>query len=300
MKITIKGKDETASLGSLSWSTDDETNGEEMDFSSIKLHDIGSHIKVTDGGAVRFYGVIVSMEENTKPPHTYKAMDFSYNLKGDEIIQFKKIAADKAIKKLLEKSGISCKVCAIPTKISKIYKGTLVEILKDILKIAKKDQGKTYYYEVNGNKVIVEEKEKVKIKPKFVISGDSSISRSITELRNEVVVAKNNKILATAKDDKSVKSLGTIRYVDDNSNVTKAKAAGEAKSQLKKLNRSTATKSLTLLVSEGYWDIRKNRLIKLEGGGLSGWYNIRSAKHSIDGKIHMCEIEVGWSGKIKS
>lgn len=298
MKITINGKDETKNLGALSWSTDEEANGEEMSFDSIKLYDIGAHVKVADDGAVRFYGVIVSMEENTMPPHSYKALDFSYNLKGDEIIQFKKLAADMALSKLFAKSKIDSVVeCKIPTKITKIYKGTILEIAKDILKKAGKDQGKSYYLEVIGRYVTISEKKKKKISATFTVVGEGSISRSITDLRNEVKVVKGNKVLATSKDDSSIKKLGTVRYIDEDDRITKAKAQGEAKSQLSKLNRIKNSRSLTLLVTKGYWDIRKNRLIKLNSGGLKGWYNIKSANHAIEGGIHKIDIEVEWSGK---
>jgi hypothetical protein len=297
VKIRVEGTDETKKIGDLSWATDDEANGEEMNFSSLSLYDIGSHVKVTDkSGKCRYYGVIVSMEENVRPPHSYKAMDFSYNLKSDEIIQFKKLPADEAVKRLLKRSDIACSVCPIPTKITKIYKGTTIEILKDILKKAKKDQGKSYYFEVIGTKVVVSEKRKKKINPQFIMSADGAISRSIEDLKNEVKIVKNNKVLAVARDDSSIKRIGTVRAIDD-SDISKAKAVGEAKTQLAKLNRSKNTKQVTLLVEKGYWHIRKNRLIMLNGGGLKGWYNIRTSTHSIEGNIHKVDIEVEWSGK---
>lgn len=299
MKIKVGNSDATKYIGSPSWATDDETNGQEMSFTSLKLFDIGSHVKVSDGGKVRFYGVIVSMEENIKPPHTYKALDFSYNLKGDEIIQFKNMAADSAIKKLLSQQGIKCKVCSIPTKISKIYKDTVINIVNDILTIAKKDQGKSYYFEVDGTTVVIDEKKKNKISPSFIMSAETSISRSIEELRNEVKVIKGNEVLATAKDDKSIAKLGTIQKVEEaQEKITTAKAQATAKKQLEDLNKCKNTKQVTLLVTKGYWDIKKNRLIKLNGGGLKGWYRIRSSSHSIEGNIHKVEVEVSWDAKL--
>ena len=295
MKIKIGDTDVTKMIGSPSWATDDETNGTEMSFSSLMVHDIGSLAKVWDDGKVQFYGIIVSMDENVRPPHSYKALDFSYNLKGDEIIQFKNIAADSAIKKLLKKQGVSSKVCSIPTKINKIYKATVVEILKDILKAAKKDQGKSYFFEVDGNKVVVEEKKKIKISPSFLMSDEAAITRSIEELRNEVKVVHDNKVLATASDNSSIQKLGTVRRVEEiQDSISKAKAQNVAKKQLKDLNRIKSVKQVTLLVTDGYWDIKKNRLIKLKGGGLDGWYRIRSSNHSIEGNIHKVEIEVSW------
>lgn len=297
MKIKIDGNDETKNIGEASWTTCDDTNGEEMEFSSLCLYDLGAHIKVSDEGKLRFYGVIVEMEENPDPPHSYKALDFSYNLKGDEIIQFKKTSADKAIAQLLKRSGIKNEVCAIPTKINKIYKGTISEIMSDILKTAKRDQGKSYYFEVIGDKVVVAEKKKQKVKAAFIVSGKSSISRSITDLKNEIKVVKGNKTLATAQDAASVKKLGTVRQIEEDDKVTKAKAMGEAKTILSKANVSTSTKQVTMIVSSGYWDIRKNRLIKLDGGGLKGWYTVHSATHSYDGAVHRVETEVSWNAR---
>lgn len=299
MKIKIGDVDVTKMIGEPSWATDDETNGTEMSFTSLMVHDIGSLIKVSDGGKVRFYGIIVSMDENVRPPHSYKALDFSYNLKGDEIIQFKNMAADSALKKLLAKQGVASKICPIPTKINKIYKATVVEIIKDILSTAKKDQGKAYFFEVDGNKVVIDEKKKIKIHPSFLMADEASITRSIEELRNEVKVVKDNKVVATALDASSIKKLGTVRRVEEvNDDTSVAKAQNIAKQQLKSLNRMKSVKQLTLLVTDGYWDIKKNRLIKLNGGGLNGWYRIRSSSHSIEGNIHKVEIEVSWDAKL--
>lgn len=297
MKIKADGKDVTKYIGDPSWNTDDETNGQEMSFQSIVLFDIGTKIKVIDGGKTRFLGIIISIEENVRPPHSYKALDYSINMKSDEIIQFKNMEADKAIKKLLSDSGIQSEVCSIPTKITKIYKDTIINILKDILAVAESDQGKTYFFEVDGTKVVVEEKKKIKITPQFIVSDDSAISRSIENLRNEVRIVKDNTVLAEASDNASIEALGTLRTIED-ADVTKAKAQGIAATRLETLNRSKNTKQLTLLVTKGYWDIKKNRLIKLKGGGLNGWYRIQSSTHSMDGISHKVDIEVSWDAKI--
>jgi len=295
MKIKIGDVDVTKMIGSPSWATDDETNGMEMSFSSLMVHDVGSLVKVSDGGKVRFYGIIVTMDENVRPPHSYKALDFSYNLKGEEIIQFKNMAADSALKKLLANQGIAANVCPIPTKINKIYKDTVTGIIKDILKTAKKDQGKSYFFEVDGNKVVVEEKKKIKINPSFLMADEAAITRSIEDLKNEVKVIRDNKVIASASDASSIQKLGTVRKVEEvQKDVSVAKAQNIAKKQLKDLNRMKSVKQVTLLVTDGYWDIKKNRLIKLKGGGLDGWYRIRSSNHSIEGNIHKVEIEVSW------
>lgn len=300
MKITVNGKDETKYIGSPSWTTSDDANGEEMTFTSLRLYSPGAKVKVSDDGT-QFYGIIISVEEGNKPPHSYTALDFSYTLKCDEIIQFKKMRADTAIKKLLKRTGIKASqmsVCKIPTKITKIYQDTIINIMTDILKCAKKDQGKSYYFEVRGSKVVIEQKKKVKVKPTFMMADDSAISRSIADVRNEVKLYKDDKTVAKASDTSSIKSLGTLRLVEDAGEISKAKAKAEAQKRLKELNRSTNSKNVTLFVSSGYWDIRKNRLIKLDGGGLKGWYSIKSATHTMDANVHKVSIEVEWHGKL--
>lgn len=299
MRIKIGGKDATKYIGNPSWNTSDDTNGQEMSFQSLVLYDVGSQVKVADGGKVRFLGTIVSVEENPMPPHTYKAIDFSFNLKSDEIIQFKKLEADKAITKLLSKNGIKCQVCSIPTKITKIYKGTIIEIMKDILHKAKKDQGKAYFFEVDGTRVIVEEKKKIKINPTFLVADDTTITHSIEDMKNEIQVVKDNKVLATANDSASISKFGTLRTIEDaGEKTTKAKAASIAQKELKSLNRAKSSKQLTLLVSKGYWDIKKNRLIQIKDGGLNGWYRIKSSTHTMDGALHTVDIEVSWDAKL--
>lgn len=299
MKITVNKEDVTKMIGSPTWNTDDDTNGTEMSFESLLLHDIGSLVKVVDDGKVQFYGLIVSMSENVRPPHSYKALDFSYNLKGETIMQFKNMAADSAIKSLLSKQGIACEVCAIPTKINKIYKDSVIGIIKDILKTAKSDQGKSYFYEVDVNKVIVEESKKIKINPSFLMADETPITRSIEELKNDIKVIHDNKVLATASDAASIAKVGTVGVVEDVSeSITVAKAQSVAKQKLNSLNKIKSLKQITLLVTSGYWDIKKNRLIQLKGGGLNGWYKIKSSSHSIDGNTHKVDIEVEWNAKL--
>ena len=298
MKIYIDGKKHDL-IGNVSFTTNDDTNGEEMSFSSLSRYKNGNIVKVTDNKAVQFLGMIVRMSDPEKPPYDYTALDFSWNLGGDCLIQFKGVRADDALRQLFKKYGITCNVCKIPTKISKIYNDTIINVAKDIMNLAYKDQGKRYYLEVRGTKVIVEEKKKKKIRPTFVIQDDGVIERSIEEMRNRVVVVnqgeKSMKILAQADAKKSQKSYGIRQHNEDaDDKTTKVKAQWQAKNMLKQLNKQTNTKSVMLLVTKGAWSIRKNRLIYLKTKRLKGWYRIRSCTHEIQGNTHKCTIELEW------
>ena len=109
MTIYVAGKKQDL-IGNVSFTTNDETNGEEMTFSSLKKFKNGSIIKVTDNKAVQFLGTIVRMTDPEKPPYDYTAIDFSRSLNGDCLIQFKGVRADEALKSLFKKYGIKCSV----------------------------------------------------------------------------------------------------------------------------------------------------------------------------------------------
>ena len=286
-------------IGDVSFSTDDDTNGEEMTFSSLDKFKNGDIVKVRDNNATQFLGMIVKWSDPEKPPYEYTAIDFSRNLKGDCVIQFKDMRADAALKQLFGKYGVKCTICQMPTKIKKIYVDTIINVAKDIMNLAYKDQGKKYYLEVRGAKVVVEEKKKKKIKPTFQIADDSAIERSIEDLRNRVVVVrqgeKSMKVLAQADSEKSQKKYGIMQHnesADDKTTTVKGK--GQADNLLKELNKQTSTKSVTLLVTKGAWSIRKNRLIYLKTKRLKGWYRIRSCTHEITSGTHKCTIELEW------
>lgn len=294
LKVYINNKMDT-NIGEIALSTHDETNGEEMTFFSLSKHKNGDIVKITDKG-VKFLGIIVRLSDGGKPPYSYTAQDFSRNLGSDVIKQFNGISAKDALTQLFLEYNINSKICDIPTKIKKIYKDTILGVVKDILKIAGKEQGTSYYLEVRGTKVIIEAKKKRKVKADFIISNEAEIEKSIEELRNKVVIiGEGDKVLAVKNDISSQKKFGIMQHNEDLSGkATKAKASIQAENLLKKLNKERKNISLTLLVKKGYWDIRKNRLIKINSKRLKGWFCIRSATHTITGGNHILNIELEW------
>ena len=296
--IYVDGKKQDL-IGDVSFTTNDDTNGEEMEFSSLLKYKNGDVVKVSVNKAVQFLGMIIRMSDPEKPPYRYTAIDFSRNLGGDCLIQFKGMRADDALRQLFAKYGIKCSVCEMPTKITKIYNDTIINVAKNIMSMAYKDQGKKYYLEVRGTKVVVEEKKRKKVRPTFVIQDAGEIERSIEELRNRVVVVnqgeKSMKVLAQADAKSSQRHYGIMQKnesVDDKTTIIKAK--GQAENLLKQLNKQTSTKTVTLIVTKGAWSIRKNKLIYLKTKRLKGWYRIRSCTHTVQGNTHKCEIELEW------
>lgn len=294
LKVFINNKIDEK-IGEITLSTHEETNGEEMAFTSLSKHKNGDIVKVEDKG-VRFLGMIVRLSDGGKPPYSYTAQDFSRNLGSDTIKQFNGVNAKEALKQLFAEYKINAEICEMPTKIKKIYKDTILGVVKDILKIAGKEQGKSYYLEVRGTKVIIEEKKKRKIKADFIISDEMAIEKSIEELRNKIaIVGEGEKLLAVRSDLNSQKKFGIMQHNEDVSGkVTKAKAGVQADNLLKKLNKEKKSVSLTLIVKKGYWNIRKNRLIYINTKKIKGWFCVRSASHAIAGGRHTVSIELEW------
>ncbi len=296
LKVKINGKE--ATTGPLTLSSQDETNGMELTFDAIAKYKCGDIVQVWDKNELRFLGSIITLEHNLRPPHSYTCLDFSRNLNSETVIQFKKIRVDTAIKKVLGKYGISCSVCKIPTKVSKLYRSNLLDIVKDLLEEAEDDQDKRYFIEVNGSKVYVKQSRSIKIKPEFVIAADSGVSRSIEDRRNKVVAipkTESAKILGTAKDSKSIKKYGLMQAnyeVSDKMNKVKAKKKAESK--LKRLDKTTNSTSRTLIVKSGAWDIRPHRKIYINDGMLKGWFYIQNVTLEVEDGIYKATVGLEW------
>lgn len=301
MKIKVNGKDKTDKIGEVQLSTSDEANGEELSFTSLERMKNGDIVTVWADKVKQFEGQIVSWTDAVKPPYTYKCLDYTRNLQCDTVIQFKKVRADEAIKKLLKKYGVKCNVCNMPTKITKIYNCTILEAIKDIMKHTKHDQGKSYYLEVRGSTVYVEEKKSKKIKTTFIIQDDASIERSIEERRNKIVATKGSesvKILAEAENKTSEKKFGVLQHnLDVDEKTTKIKAKSKAENALKELDVQKNSTQLNLLVTKGAWNIRRNRLMYIDEARLKGWYRVREATHTITDGTHYVNVTLEWSTK---
>lgn len=301
LRVRINKKtDET--VGKISLSSNDDSVGEVVEFESLKKYATGSTVSIVDGKE-QFRGLVVEMSDRTNPPFSYRIVDYSWNLDSEEFVQFTKIRADEALKKLFTKYNIKYSICSIPTKISKIYYDkTLKDIIKDILSIAGKEQGKKYYYEVVCGKVIVEERKKLVVDAKFIVQDDTEVKRSVTDLRNSVVIVdstdKKGKILASVKNKEYITKFGLKQIVETldgtDKKQQKAKAKSKAENLLKQNCKQKNTCSVALFVISGFWNIRKGRKIKLKLGRLNGWYTIRSVQKTIENGHYWATVELEW------
>ncbi len=315
MDLKIKSRGKEIPAGDVTWTESEDSLGMEFTFSMPysyfddqfrKVLTVGDPIVIFAGKKKVLQGILV---ETPLAGGEYRGYDFAFYLnKSTTIIQFKKIAADEAIRKLCRRFNIP--IGTIPkmaTAITKLHKNEAAsDIIKDILKKVKHETGKSYKMQVNSGKLDIVETGVKKIRPmytddrgvKLYCTHACSISgtRSIEELRNSVIVAgtgeKSAQIKATAKDEASIKWYGLLQTVELEDDLNAAKARNRAKNILKQQNKVLTSFTVTM---PGNSEIRASRRIYFNRpeAHVKGWYKVKSCTHSITGGVYTvtCEME---------
>lgn len=305
----------TGAIGNFQWRDTVDSLGLEVSFSFPHSYfdkqfknalSCGDIIVLYRKGKELFRAVVFDVPINGDD---YVAYDYAYYLnKSETIVQFKKISATKAIKQLCAKFDVP--VGDIPnmaTSITKVYKDWVVsDIIKDILKKVKNETGQGYRLEMQKGKLCIIKSGYIKVKPTYIdrtgkeisCTKASSISgsKSIQELRNEVIVAgtdeKKTQIKATAKSSSSIKKYGLLSVVETKEKTTSAKARNIAKNRLKELNKVHVVFTAEM---PGNNLVRSARLIYFDRPevGIKGWFKVKSCTHTLNKGLHWmsCELE---------
>lgn len=316
IKVIRSGKAEyiTDFAGNLTWSDNVDSLG--MEFSFSRPHSyfdeqfkdyfkVGDTVVLSDGDEI-LRGIIVKAPIGDS---TYTGYDYAWYLnKSETVIQFKKIAASKAITKLCDRYEVPIGSIAIMnTLISKVYKDrSPSDIIRDILSQVTAETGKKYRLEMRKGKLCIIESGAIKLKPTYVDDTGKEVSctksakitgvRSIEEMKNKVIVAGTSEeytqIKATAKSSASIKKYGLLTVVETADDLTEAKARNIAKNRLKELNKVTVTFTATMM---GNSEVRSDRMLYFDRPevGVKGWYKVKSCSHQVSGGIHTmtCEME---------
>lgn len=315
MEIKIKSKGKEIPAGDITWTESEDSLGMEFSFSMPysyfdeqfkKTLSVGDPVTIFVEGKKVLQGIIT---ETPLAGSEYRGYDYAFYLnKSSTIIQFKKIAADEAIRKLCRKFDVPIgEMPGMATAVTKLYKNEAVsDIIKDILKKVKHETGKSYRMQMNGGKLDVIETGAKKIQPTYTDDRGKKLycthaagvsgTRSIEELRNSVIVAgtgeKSKQIKATAKDDASIKKYGLLQTVELEDDLNAAKARNRAKNILKQQNKVLTSFSA---VMPGNVEIRASRRIYFNRpeAHVKGWYKVKSCTHSVSGGIYTvsCEME---------
>lgn len=317
-----KYDDYTNIVGSVGWSSSEDTLGVQLDFaaannkSAIYLPpatslNVGSMIGLLNGNKEIFRGIAVTEESNGIMTKNYTAFDFAFYLnKSKGIYQFNGISAFFALNTLFEDFGVPIgNIAMIPTIIDYIYYDkTISDIIKDILNKAYEETGIKYRMEMRGGKIYIEKQEDLIISANFQLASNlgyrnildaisnPNVRRSIEEMKNSIQIVVSNResglLVAEAKDDDSIKRYGLLQDVQSIEEKDIAQAKNIAENLLKDFNRIVEDVSFEC---PGNDDVRAGRLINIKEPvtGINGTYRIKSCSHSLDNGIHKMSLNLG-------
>lgn len=318
-KIVVKDKDVSDIIGNLTWRDTVDTLGVEVDFELPMnrydkkfefLYDItlGDPIQILNAkGEVLVQAIIVSETPNGKIT-SFKAYDMAWYLNKSTVIkQFKKMIGNDCVKSLCKEIGINVEVTGLDTKIDKIYKDKAVsEVIKDIIEQCSQFNSKKFFIEFNNGTLKVMPYQKIKVFGTFEIQKDKfinineniggvSLSKSIVDMKNSVLVITENKgavrTIGEERDSKSIEKYGKLQEVVTLDEKEFSKANLVAKNELKKLNKITEDFSIDVLGDD---NVKSGRVIDIDLPlfNLKGEYLIKESNHTISNHIHKISLKL--------
>ena len=317
--MIIKDKDVSDIIGNLTWRDTVDTLGVEVDFElPINRYDekfeflyditLGDPIQILNAkGEVLVQAIIVTETPNGKIT-SFTAYDMAWYLNKSTVIkQFKKMIGNDCVKSLCKEIGIDVEVSGLDTKIDKIYKDKAVsEVIKDIIEQCSQFNSKKFFIEFDKNKLIVSPYKKIKVFGTFEIQKDKfinineniggvSLSKSIVDMKNSVLVITENKgairTIGEEQDSKSIEKYGKLQEVVTLDEKEFSKANLVAKNELKKLNRITEDFSIDVLGDD---NVKSGRVIDIDLPlfNLKGEYLIKESNHTISNHIHKISLKL--------
>lgn len=317
VKRIHNGKSEyiTAMVGNLQWSDSLDSLGMEFSFDIPHSYwDDQFKERLYNGDTIVIYrdstellrGIITNVPINGA---TYSGYDYAFYLnKSKTVIQFNKISASTAIRKLCDRYNVPIgEMPKLSTSINKVYKGqTVSDILLDILEQVKNETGQEYRMEMWKGKLSIIKSGEIKVKPTYTPIGGSEVSctksaeitgtRNSEELKNKIIVAGSGEdqmqIKATAKSEASIKKYGLLSDVETREKLDDAKARNIAKNKLKELNKVSISFTAEMV---GNISVRSGRALYFDRPevGIKGWFKVKSCVHTINNHQHRmsCEME---------
>jgi len=310
-----KQYDITPITGLLTWKSSIDQLGVQLDFEiaynddryfPVNPVDIGSMI-VLAGQAEIFRGIVVTEQKTGRGAVQYTCFDPAFYLNQSKAIyQFKGMAADGAIKKVLGDFGVPVGgVAGMPTLITQIYNDKIVaDIIRDILDRVEKETGAKHRMEMRAGKLHIEKQTDLLIKPTFKLAENlaevpvtAAISnptrrRSIEEMRNSIKIVSEDNVVGEAKNDGLIKQYGLLQEVQSIDKKDTAQAKQIAQNLLKDLGRIMEENSIEV---PGHDDVRAGRLIEVEEPvtGMTGRYLVKDVAHTVRNGIHTMQLGLG-------
>lgn len=318
-KVMIKDIDVTDYISDLNWRDSVDTLGVEVDFTlAVNRYDknleflysitLGDPIQVINSvGETLIQAIIVTESPNGKTTN-FTAYDMAWYLNKSTIIkQFKKMIGNDCIKSLCKEIGIKVEVSGLDTKIDKIYKDkSISDVIKDIIEQCSQFNSKKFFIEYDKDTLRIMPYKKIKVvgqyemqKDKFININENiggvSLSKSIVDMKNSVLVITENKgairTIGEEQDSKSIEKYGKLQEVVTLDEKEFSKANLVAKNELKKLNKITEDFSIDVLGDD---NVKSGRVIDIDLPlfNLKGEYLIKESNHTISNHIHKISLKL--------
>jgi len=286
----------------LAWSSDADTLATTLTFDSLyDLAEGRTHIVLKKDSTVVFMGVIVS-KQNKHMSSSYTAMDYAFYLNKNQLVaQFNTNAKD-AIQSLCSRLGIKNNITQLNTKIKKIYNSQAVsDIIKDILEQCKNEIGERYIMEMQEDVLYVQKLIDLRIDCKLLLGKDYTITRSMEDLKNRIIIVSNKenstRIIQDVSDQDSISTFGQLAEIVSVEDKDVSQAKNIANNNLLLLNRTKKEFSIPTVAIENGEVVKADRMIfiSIPQYGMNGWYEISTANHSLQNNIHKIDLTIDFS-----
>ena len=315
MKIYVARKEQMVDIskycGDISWNDSIDTLGVQLSFAATKKINlnVGDYFQLKKDNVLVTDGIAVTKNKSFFK-NKFNVFDFAWFLnESEEIVQFKNIDSNKAIKQLLAKYNVKLGAVDAPSiSLTYIYKDKKVsEVISHILSMVTDETGQKFRMEMRNGKFYIEKYTEISVSPKYQnainiaamnslanIGEGFSYSESIQDLKNKVVLTsdeeKSKSIIAEVDDQESIKKYGLLQEVKTVDKKDIAKAKNIANNTLKNLNRKSYNINITI---PGDINLRSGRLISINNKYMNGKYLIKSTNHSYKNGIHKTSLTIG-------
>lgn len=307
----------TPLVGSIGRRSNEKELGEEITFDIAHSESkfipdnpckLGDMVILKNGNKEITRALIVDENRNGRNAIGYSAFDAAFYLnKSKAMYQFKKMTADKCIRKILSDFKIPIgKIASISTVVDEIYlDDTPSDVIREILDMDTKRTRKKYLMEMRQGKMYIENRKDLVVRAWFNLANNGfeydasqvisnpSRSRSIATMVNSIqVVSKDDKLVLTKSDTSMLKKYGKLQKVIKLDEDEKRSASVIAQNELKELSKITESISIDLPGDDG---VRAGRLFDVEEPitGIKGRYLITDVDHTITGGFHTMKLGLG-------
>lgn len=310
--------DITPIVKTISWRSNVNELGQELDFSVTNSDmkyfpknpvDIGSMMILQNNKEI-LRSIVVTENKIGRDLIDYVSFDYTFYLnKGSETYQFNKIAASKAIEKILKDFNIHVgSIANIPVVINKIYHDdVLSDVLKDIIETVRKETGIKYIMEFRDGKFYLEKESEKIIKASFKLAdnikeesilssiSNQTIKRSIENMKNSIKIIstsdKKDTVHYNAKKQEFIDKYGLLQKIHIISKEDISKAKNIADNMLSDLGKVLIEQSIEV---PGNDEVRSGRILELkeELTGANKKYLIKDCLHTLEDGIHTMKLNM--------